>query len=476
MADMVHISNIHLSVVISEELRDKYGIDRWKSGEIFSNDFTIDDLSKITSLKFNTPQKGCCKDLYLLPNLNTLVLDGGSHPYEYSLPKNISSIGDEDIWAIEKCKNLQNLSIVNQTNISDIDLSKMPKLGFLDISRNANLKTITGIDKLPELDAITCYGNKSLQEIKGLDKVIANGKLYCLELDVLLFPQAVGYRRDGSYNQKAADEMENMVGTVKWSEALRNKKITINHHQMLWMHNKACGILADNVPKNAGTMDTVIAVERYLAENVTYDHDSLKYARTKSKEICLNGEKIRMVTGVKNGINGAYDCIMENSCVCEGFTRGEQYLLALKGIKTSNVHCIAGADTIGMADSKKDFSDVSFMYLPRDGYHSIIRIDDYYGLYSDPCWNASCYRVGKGMPYSLLTKKEISETHTLSFEERDIANDHLAIERTCIANSLKYNKLFAQTTNSEVSAQRKSFRERRILQGMVLGKNGVPYV
>lgn len=41
---------------------------------------------------------------------------------------------------------------------------------------------------------------------------------------------------------------------------------------------------------------------------------------------------LRMRVGPAGGTNGAYNAIMENTCVCEGYTRAMQYLLKLKGI------------------------------------------------------------------------------------------------------------------------------------------------
>ena len=71
--------------------------------------------------------------------------------------------------------------------------------------------------------------------------------------------------------------------------------------------------------------------------------------------------------------------------------------------------------------------------LPDDGYHSIISIDDVDRLYDDPCWNAGRYQRGdKSMPWTLLTKEEISRDHTLSFNERNIDNNILNVPRSTI--------------------------------------------
>ncbi len=132
------------------------------------------------------------------------------------------------------------------------------------------------------------------------------------------------------------------------------------------------------------------------------------------------------------GANGAYNAFTYGTCVCEGYTRAMQYLLRLKGIKSHNVHCISGEDKLHMSTDKQE-NMYKIYDLPDDGYHSIISIDDVDYLYDDPCWNAGRYQKGdKSMPWTLLTKEEISRDHTLSFNERNIDNNTLKVSRNDI--------------------------------------------
>lgn len=139
----------------------------------------------------------------------------------------------------------------------------------------------------------------------------------------------------------------------------------------------------------------------------------------------------------QDGANGAYNAFIYGTCVCEGYTRAMQYLLRLKGIKSHNVHCITGEDKLHMSTDKQD--DMYKTYdLPDDGYHSIISIDDINYLYDDPCWNAGRYQKGnKSMPWTLLTKEEISKDHTLSFNERNINNNTLNVSRSAIQTAMQ---------------------------------------
>ena len=157
----------------------------------------------------------------------------------------------------------------------------------------------------------------------------------------------------------------------------------------------------------------IVFVEYYLAKNVFYDYqgkDSVNRAH-------FDGNKQK---GKKNGVNSAYNGIMFGSAVCEGYTRSMQYILKLLGIKTKNVDCIGGANRILINKSYHNL-----VTLPDKDYHSIIRIDDENAIYyCDPCWD-SCHfhRKDTSLPYCMLTKKEMSKTHTMSFEEDNVIYD-----------------------------------------------------
>jgi len=158
---------------------------------------------------------------------------------------------------------------------------------------------------------------------------------------------------------------------------------------------------------------------------------------------------------------------MFNKCVCEGYTRAEQYLLKLKGIKSRDVMCIGKKDTINMAEAKNE-SKYTTYNLPDDGYHSIICIEDENCLYNDPCWNAGLYQKGnKSMPWLLRTKEEISQDHTLSFAERRVSNNHLNVSRNAITESIARNDLFRQSRLSSIQ-QARSKIERDHYKGQII--------
>ena len=69
---------------------------------------------------------------------------------------------------------------------------------------------------------------------------------------------------------------------------------------------------------------------------------------------------------------------------------------------------------------------------------------------------------------------EITKIHTLSFEERDISNDHSKVSRKAIEESITSNSLFRKTKMSEVETQRKQLGQQNpmFVKGMILtGRN-----
>lgn len=423
---------LSLGLKINEILKEKINfVPRENKIGMMTFEFTREELELIEKLNFENPVRGAIAGIELLPNLRTLVIKSNGNT-AYKQDKNIASISDKDSSCIYKCKNLENLSIENQAKLSFLDVSQMKKLHFFSAKRNSRLEEISGLEEATELWQLDCYGNESLMQIGDLNKIIMqNEELTDLNLDVLLFPDAMGFDiKSGKINEDTLRKFDNM--NISWQEILSSEKsIKINNYQMMQMHKKACKALEEYVPKYCESLTAVIGVEQYLAENVKYDHASLKNNHSHSYD-SKDDNLSSIVSGPMGGANGAYNAFTYGICVCEGYTRAMQYLLRLKGIKSHNVHCISGEDKLHMSIDKQD--DMYKIYdLPDDGYHSIISIDDVDCLYDDPCWNAGRYQRGdKSMPWTLLTKEEISRDHTLSFNERNINNNTLNVPRSAI--------------------------------------------
>ena len=423
---------LSLGLKINRILKDKIGfVPRVNKIGMMSFEFTREELELIEKLKFENPVRGDIEGIELLPNLRSLIIKSYGNT-TYRQDKYIASIEDKDSSCLSKCKNLENLTIENQAKLSFIDVSQMKNLHFFSAIGNSRLEEISGLEQTTKLWRLDCYGNESMMQMGDLNSIIMqNEELTDLNLDVLLFPDAIGFDiRSGEINENTLKKFEDM--NISWHEILSSgKSIKINNYQMMQMHQKACKALEDYVPKHCENRTAVIGIEQYLAENVEYDYESLTHGHSHTYDSKAD-DLPAIVSGPIVGANGAYNAFIYGTCVCEGYTRAMQYLLRLKGIKSHNVHCISGEDKLHMSTDKQD--DIYKIYdLPDDGRHSIISIDDVYCLYDDPCWNAGRYQKGdKSMPWTLLTKEEISRDHTLSFNENNIDNNTLKVPRSTI--------------------------------------------
>ncbi len=272
---------MNLGIRVWKILEQKYNISRRtnKLGLVDFN-FSREELELITSLQIEGPSQGELQGISILPNLQNLEIKSEGIT-AHMQQKNIQSIGKEDFKEIAKCVSLKSLSIVNQARVDYLDVSKLEQLEILTVSHNQHLEEISGMKKLSKLWKLECYGNNRLTSMEGLDKIITqNPELGELNLDVLLFPNAIGYNvKSGEYNAKALSSIQELSdsGQVSWREGRNgNKAIKINTYQMIQLHNKACKILSENVPEFAGSKDIIIGIEDYLSRNVKYDYEGMK--------------------------------------------------------------------------------------------------------------------------------------------------------------------------------------------------------
>ena len=409
--------------------------------------FTKEELAMVRSITLADNSFGV-KGISYLENLESLTITT-SQRTAYTPRNQLVSIEDRDMFEIEKLSKLKHLEISNQRLITSIDITSFPNLQTLTLTRNEELESIFGLGKNRTLYDVTIYDVNNLGRIADLDKFVEqNPNLENLNLDVLMYPWAIGYNpQNGQINQNALDRINKDLPYATWTETITRRDIKINNYQMADMHKLALDAVSKYCPKNVSDLETIAGVDRWLSRNVTYNYDALgTHHRAQSKD--------GLIYGPMGGVNGAYNAFKYHSCVCEGYTRAMQYMLGLRGIKTSNTHCIAGKDNLHMSERANDTAYSTFQ-LPRTGYHSICRVERESGIYyCDPCWNAGQYQAGdKSAPWLLLTKAEISEDHTLSFNEQNISHQSsLPKEYVDAAKSRvedRFNAIDGQTQNQD---------------------------
>lgn len=449
--DSAIILNAKLASIVNKALREM-GIEH-KSAK-----FSKEQLDLVTSIKIDPVSKILdLQGIEQLKNLQTLVISNGEQRTEGLLKKNIKSIDEKNMEAICNCTSLKNLTIKNQAFIEKIDLSKLQNLEQLDISYNQYLKEVEGLDKLKKLQSLTVFGNNRLYTVKDLDNIILSNNLRKLNLDVLMFPDAIGYDKDsGRFNVNALKKIVEI--DTKWCEQINGltnprggaiSTVKFSNYEMIKLHNKACEILEKNVPRGASKWDTISGVENYLAQNVKYDYEGLKDKKSKT----VFGEDL----GQKYGINSAYNALMYNKAVCEGYTHAMQYLLKLRGIRSHNACCfIKRSEKFddSFIDKLTKMSDANYS-IDNDGEfplnHSIICIDGAIPLYDDPTWNAGHYQQGdREFKWVLRQKSEILKDHYLSPGERE-QKDMRSPTNSIIKKSIEKNEAFKKTKKTDIS-------------------------
>ena len=378
--------------------------------------FTKEELAMVKTIYLADNSMGI-KGISHLENLESLTIIT-SQRTAYTPRSQLISIEDRDVFEIEKLSKLKHLEITNQRLITSIDITNFPNLQTLTLTRNEELESIYGLGQNRSLYSLTVYDCNNLQRVADLDKFVEqNQNLDDLNLDVLMYPWAIGFNpRNGAVNQNALDKIKNDIPYATWTETISRRDIKINNYQMADMHKIALDAVTKYCPRNVSDLETVAGVDRWLSHNVTYNHDALG---TKLRGQTRDG----ILQGPIGGVNGAYNAFKYKSCVCEGYTRAMQYMLGLRGIKTSNTHCIAGKDTLHLAEREND-TPFNHIQLPKTGYHSICRVEREGGIYyCDPCWNAGRYQRGdKSAPWLLLTKSEIAKDHILSYNEQNVSH------------------------------------------------------
>lgn len=115
---------LYLGKKVQEELKNKYGM------ETDNRCFSQKELELVKEITIVPPLEGGLKGIENLTNLQKLVIDSpGNTAFQ---TKMIPSISNEDIDKIAQCKNLIELSIINQSKITDVDCNRIEKFKKFD--------------------------------------------------------------------------------------------------------------------------------------------------------------------------------------------------------------------------------------------------------------------------------------------------------------------------------------------------------
>ena len=158
-----------LGLIVWNQLKE-HGIEPRKNKlGIIDFSFKKEELELITELKIVNPTSRNIEGISLLPNLKKLELESKGIT-AHKQKKMIASISDDEIKEIAQCTSLEELSIVNQAEISYIDVSRLSNLRVLEIHHNENLDEIIGLEEINGLWEIDIFGNNRLGKIENFIK------------------------------------------------------------------------------------------------------------------------------------------------------------------------------------------------------------------------------------------------------------------------------------------------------------------
>lgn len=128
-----------LGLEVAEILREKGYEPRKNNLGILSLEFTEEELNLITELEFINPRANCLEGIEFLSHLKILKI---STKGATAFNNCNASITDKDIEKISKLSSLKSLSIVNQSDITFVDLDSLVNLEEFSLIRNFQIDKI----------------------------------------------------------------------------------------------------------------------------------------------------------------------------------------------------------------------------------------------------------------------------------------------------------------------------------------------
>ena len=414
--------------------------------------FLPEELEMVERIELSNIKKDALEKINYLKNLETLIIsnEDSNHGDFDDMEAHESeeySIEDRDFMDIAKCENIKHLTIIAQNRLKRIDLNYFKNLQSLELRCNKNLEEILAGRDIDNLETFICCDNEKLKNTEEIGRIVErNFKLSRLRIDVMNFPDVIEYDyHSGEYNKEIVDRLKK-ISTVQFEECFEaDRIIRLKLEEMIKMHNKACEILHLYVQDTANKKDVIVGIDNYLAKNVVYDEKAATHVHIdRNENDCEENEKaFRFVKAPSHGASGAYNAIVYNQCICEGYTRAMQYLLKLKGIKSHDVYCRPKVVEKNFFNTEEENAQVGqYKIMFEDKYHSILCVDDYYSLYVDACLDARFYRKGdKNFPFLLKTKEQIEETHKFVSSQEDVMNRYSEQSGQSIMNSIRNTEL-----------------------------------
>lgn len=336
-------------------------------------------------------------------------------------------------------ENLEELRVFGAKNISEINLNNLSKLAFINISGNSSLEKINGIENLNVLTSLQLINNSVFS---SLDIKTIYEKFLCdMKLDINIIASI-----------KNLEELKNIkqnLNNIQWIESVGNRYQSIYFGQGISLEYKKREILDSIISYEMSDYEKISIIYDWIVNNIKYNDLAIK----ERDELISKKSNASSVSVKLNSLqNSSYSALIDNNCVCEGYSNAMKFLLSGLGISAETVPCKIG--------NKNNQDYIKF----EEADHSIIRfkLNDTW-LYSDPTFDSSNPTEKK---YFALTKDEITKNFTLSESEKNIIskpynNEELKTEKENTNNNQHNYNL--ETIRKNIIYQRNSLLKENSL-------------
>ena len=334
------ILSTEMACLISDTLFEQYNIPKKSLFDSTYREFDSEDLAKIQYLELINFTS--IADLVHFPNLKKLYIRGKSYNDilpEFDVAESPILNHITNFTPLSSLTSLEELTIENDLNIEELDLSNLKKLNTLIVVNNPVLKEVKGLDDLEHLSFVLMYGNAITTTI-DIEKYAYNTRLTDTNiLDMSMYLPMIDYSRAGAKKLKDLEIAGN--SKVKFAEKSGFLDFTkVNPQNLSDMFIKLDTMFKRSNAYSLRDEEKVSYVFTYLLKNINFSKASIEkrdmdYTNALAKYETIPKQLIPSLASIHSGYRTYYF----KSGNCEGFVNLMVFMLRMLGIEAYDVHC-----------------------------------------------------------------------------------------------------------------------------------------
>lgn len=334
------ILSTEMACLISDMLFEQYNIPKKSLFDSTYREFDSEDLAKIQYLELINFTS--IADLVHFPNLKKLYIRGKSYNDilpEFDVAESPILNHITNFTPLSSLTSLEELTIENDLNIEELDLSNLKQLNTLIVVNNPVLKEVKGLDDLEHLSFVLMYGNAITTTI-DIEKYAYNTRLTDTNiLDMSMYLPMIDYSRAGAKKLKDLEIAGN--SKVKFAEKSGFLDFTkVNPQNLSDMFIKLDTMFKRSNAYSLRDEEKVSYVFTYLLKNINFSKASIEkrdmdYTNALAKYETIPKQLIPSLASIHSGYRTYYF----KSGNCEGFVNLMVFMLRMLGIEAYDVHC-----------------------------------------------------------------------------------------------------------------------------------------